>query len=86
MKKIHIHPKILESLGFSDQEMRVFGVLLVQQMGKKPSLIGRLAGVPRSTTVRILLKFEKRGLVIRGFGAFGSKCILWRYKKGLERL
>ena len=66
------------------KENAVFNVLLRQQMGKTPTQIAKLSGVPRSTAVRILERLWKRELVILTKNPFGKKSLVWRYKKGLE--
>jgi predicted transcriptional regulator len=84
MKKICIHPRIMQAMGLSSDELNVFDVLLGQQMARESIRIARIAGVPRRTVSRILRDFEKRGLIIRRTNLKGTK-IAWMYKKGLDR-
>jgi len=84
MKKICIHPRIIQAMGLSDDELKVFDVLLGQQMARENIKIARVAGVPRRTVVRILRDFEKRGLVVKRVNFKGTKGA-WMYKKGLDR-
>lgn len=85
MKKICIHPRIMHAMGLSSDELKVFDVLLGQQMVRESIKIARMAGVPRRTVIRILRDFEKRELVIKGANFKGTK-EAWMYKKGLDRI
>jgi sugar-specific transcriptional regulator TrmB len=85
MKKICIHQRIIQAMGLSSDELKVFDVLLSQQMAREGIRIARMAGVPRRTTARILRDFEKRGLVVKRVN-FKETKVAWMYKKGLDRL
>jgi len=84
MKKICIHPRIIHAMGLSGDELKVFEVLLSQQMARESIKIARMAGVPRRTVVRVLRDFENRGLVVKRSNFKGTKGA-WMYKKGLDR-
>ena len=71
-------------MGLSDDELKVFDVLLGQQMARESIKIARVAGVPRRTVARILRDFERRGLVVMRINFNGTKKA-WIYKKGLDR-
>lgn len=81
MKKIEIIPKIVDALGLTENERRVFDVLLIQTLGSRVSRIAREAKLPRTTVFDALKRLQKRRLVER---VTVEKRIYWKYKKGLE--
>ena len=83
MQKVDIHPKIVDSLGFSENEKKVFDVLVQYPIGRCVTRIAVDAGVPRVTTFAILKRFEERRLAER---VLVGKRFRWKYKRGLEFL
>lgn len=83
MKKPDINPKILDSLGMSSNEAKVFDVLLNQQMGRDVSAIALKAGLPRTTVTDVLRRLLERKIVEKIL--YGRRWH-WKYKRGLEFL
>ncbi len=83
MQKVDIHPKIVDSLGFSENEKKVFDMLVKYPIGRTVARIAVDVGVPRITTFAILKRFEGRGLVEK---ILSGKRFHWKYRKGLEFL
>jgi sugar-specific transcriptional regulator TrmB len=83
MKKPEINPKILRSLGLSNNEAIVFDVLLYQQMGRDVSAIASKASLPRTTVTYILRRLLERKLVEK---VLHGRRWHWKYKRGLEFL
>ncbi len=83
MKKPDINPKILESLGLSQNEVKVFDALLNQQMGRDVSAIAEKAGLPRTTVTYVLRRLLERKLVEK---VLHGRRWHWKYKRGLEFL
>ncbi len=54
---------ILETLDLTRAERAVLDELLAYRMARSVSHIARNAGVPRTTTLYILIRFEKRKIV-----------------------
>ncbi len=78
-----IHPKIIESLGLSEKESRVFAVLIEYALPQSVQSITRKSGLPRMTVFGILHRLEKQNLVRQAQVPFRKKK-WWKYKKGLE--
>ena len=81
MNKPEINQKILNSLGLSENEARVFVVLLTQSLARDIAKIARVAGLPRTTVNYVLRKLKERNLAER---VMSRKRYHWKYKKGLE--
>ncbi|MEI8327900.1 MAG: helix-turn-helix domain-containing protein [Candidatus Taylorbacteria bacterium] len=78
-----IHPVVLGVIGLTENEEAVLNALLTFQMGKDVAKVGRVAGLPRTTTLYTLKKLEKRGLA---FTTLHGKRNWWRFKRGPDRL
>jgi len=83
MNKPEINQKIIDSLGLSENEAKVFDVLCNQPMGDCVAGIGCKAGLPRTTVIYILRRLKERKLAEEVL--FGKR-IRWKYKRGLEFL
>ena len=83
MTKPEIHPKILDSVGLSNNEQVVFDVLLNQKLARNVSAIAKTAGLARTTVIYILKRLEQRKLAEK---VLHGKRLYWKYKKGLEFL
>jgi DNA-binding MarR family transcriptional regulator len=74
---------LLNALGLSSKEKIVLDALLSFQMAKNVSIIARKAQLPRTTTLYILKKFEKRKLAKR---STTEKRIKWMYHKATDHV
>jgi sugar-specific transcriptional regulator TrmB len=83
MTKPEINPKIVESIGLSENERAVFEVLLNQKLARNVSAIAKTARLPRTTVIYILRRLEQRKLAER---VLHVKRLYWKYKRGLEFL
>ena len=78
-----IHPVVMGVIGLTENETKVLNALLTFQMGRDVAKIGKVAGIPRTTTLYTLKKLERRGLA---FTTLHGKRYWWRYKRGLDRM
>ena len=83
MSTPEINPKILESIGLSDNERMVFEVLLNQKLARNVSVIAKTARLPRTTVIYILRRLEQRKLAER---VLHLRRLHWKYRRGLEFL
>ncbi|MES2215894.1 MAG: helix-turn-helix domain-containing protein [Patescibacteria group bacterium] len=74
-------PAAIHALNFSENELRVFEALEKCKTLQPASKIARMAGVPRTTALYILHKFEDRKIARR---QWGGKKYKWRYDKRIE--
>jgi DNA-binding MarR family transcriptional regulator len=69
---------LINALGLSPKEKAVLDALLSFQMARNVSVIARQASLPRTTTLYILRKFEKRKLARR---SATEKRVKWIYHR-----
>lgn len=81
MKEIIIDPRIVETLKLSENEIRVLDVLRKYSIARRVTHIAKDAGLPRTTVVYILKRFENRKLAER---IVYGKRTTWKFKRGLE--
>ena len=81
MKRVEINQKIIDSLGLSENEAKVFEVLITQSLGRDVAKIARVAKLPRTTVGDVLRRLMERGLAER---VIMEKRYRWKYKRGLE--
>jgi hypothetical protein len=74
---------LINSMGLSEKEQKVFAVLTGTPYGQDVTWISRRAGVARTTTAYILKKFLKRKLVMK---CAIKKRKFWRYIGQLDKL
>ena len=67
----------LENLDLSENELKVMNALLDIQMYHNVTFIAKKANLPRTTTLYILKKFEKRKLAKQINGITGGKRKYW---------
>lgn len=88
MSMIHsTHKKIthafIETLDLSAKEKSILDSLLSVQLSQNVSHIAKLAKLPRSTTLYILRKFERRKLVRK---IIKGKRTYWLYRRSLNQI
>lgn len=83
MPKPQINPKIIGSLGLSENEQIVFDELINQKLARNVSMIAKNVGLPRTTVIYILRRFHRRKMAER---VLHGKRWYWKYKRGLEFL
>ena len=64
-------------------ERKVLDAVRTFQCGRDVAKIGKVAGLPRTTTLYNLKKLEKRNLV---FKTLHNKRYWWRFKRGVDRM
>ncbi len=76
-----IESRLVDALGLDDRERAILCWLVRFTNAKKVSQIARGVGLPRTSTIDVLYRLEKRKLVMK---IWMSNRYLWRYKIGLE--
>ncbi len=78
-----IHPVVMGVIGLTVNERKVLDAVSTFQCGRDVAKFGRVAGLPRTTTLYNLKKLEKRNLV---FKTLHKKRFWWRFKRAVDRI
>jgi hypothetical protein len=85
MYKVDINKKVIDAMGLSDNERRVFEALIAYPMPNSLPKLVRDTGLPRSTIRDVLVRLEERKLVKRVMSDSGKRC-RWLYVRGIEKI